>query len=134
MNRTILVLAAVVLFVTSSISADTTNPIISSSYKVNMTKITKVNTFCLAIAKGDYTMVEKLIEMGTNVNEYSHGKTPLMYAARYNRVEIAKLLIANGAKIKSKDTKGQTALRYAELANANAVVTLIKSVKKKRKA
>ena len=78
MKRTFLILAAVVLFVTNPISAntETTSPVIPASYKVQVTKIKKVNAFCQAIAKGDYDMVKKLIEMGSDVNEYSHEKTP----------------------------------------------------------
>ena len=72
-----------------------------NTYKVTKTKITNVEPFCISIVEGNYEMVKKMIELGSNVNESSHGLTPLMYAARYNKVEIAKLLIANGARIKS---------------------------------
>jgi len=51
--------------------------------------------------------------------------TPLMYAARQNRVEIVKLLITNGADLKTKSKKGHTALKYAEMSNAHDAVQII---------
>ena len=78
------------------------------NYKIEVTEITKVSPLCLAISKGDIATVKKFIELGSNVNEKSRGMTPLMYAARYNKAEIIKLLIANGAKLKIKDDKGFT--------------------------
>lgn len=47
-----------------------------------------------------------------------NGLTPLMIAARYNKVEIMKLLIAKGAKVEEKTTFGADALKYAQLSNA----------------
>lgn len=95
------------------------------THKVEVTKITNVNPFCIAIAKGDYVTVQKLIELGEDVNAKSNGMTPLMYAARFNRVEIAKLLLANGANAKLKCNKGYTAKKYAEMSNAKEAMALI---------
>jgi len=53
----------------------------------------------------------------------------LMYAARYNKVEIVKLLLANGAKSNVKDDKGFTALKHAELSNASETVEILKAHK-----
>lgn len=78
-----------------------------------------VSALNVAISKGDINTVKKLVEYGADVNEKSNGMTPLMIAARYNKVEIIKFLIANGAKLKVKDDNGYTALKYAELSNAN---------------
>jgi ankyrin repeat protein len=52
--------------------------------------------------------------------------TPLMVAARYDRVEILKILLSNGAKLNAKDEKGFTALKHAELSNANGAVQFLK--------
>ncbi|GAA4270719.1 ankyrin repeat domain-containing protein [Aquimarina gracilis] len=101
------------------------------SHKVERVRIPNVSPFCLSIAKGDYEMVKKMIELGTEVNKVSGGMTPLMYAARYNRVEIIKLLIANGAKVKTRDNQGFTALKYAELSGANEAMKLLADLKKK---
>lgn len=85
---------------------------------VSVTSVTKVNPFCIAIAKGDFETVKKMIQFGENVNKTSNGKTPLMYAARYNRVEIASLLLENGAKLDIKDNEGHTAIDYAKVSKA----------------
>lgn len=101
------------------------------TYKVEKTEVVNVSPFCISIAKGDYEMVKKMVELGTEVNKTSEGMTPLMYAARYNRVEIIKLLVANGAEINVKDKKGFTALKYAELSGADNAKTLLLELKKK---
>ena len=83
----------------------------------------------MAIAKGDTETAKKIIEYGASVNERSNGMTPLMIAARYNNCEIIKVLIDNGADSKTKDEKGLTALKYAELSNAKEAVELLKATK-----
>ncbi|MFV8344208.1 ankyrin repeat domain-containing protein [Flavobacterium sp. XS2P39] len=82
---------------------------------------------CVAICKGDINLVKKLIDYGADVNEKSNGLTPLMMAARYNKVEIIKLLLAKGAQIKEKNDIGITALKYAELSNAKEAVAFLKA-------
>ena len=95
------------------------------------TEITSVSPFCISIAKGDFEMVKKMIELGTEVNKVSKGMTPLMYAARYNRVDIIKLLVENGAKLNAKDKKGFNAIKYAEQAGAKEAKMLLTELKKK---
>ncbi len=82
----------------------------------------KVNTFCMAIVKGDIDTVKKMIALGQDVNEKSNGKTPAMYAARYNKVEILKVLVKNGANLSKKCDQGHTAKDYAKLSNAQDVL------------
>ena len=59
----------------------------------------------MSIIKGDFETAKKLIDMGADINAKSNGLTPVMYAAKYNRTDILKLLIAKGANLKSKDSK-----------------------------
>lgn len=80
----------------------------------------------VAIVKGDLKTVKKFVEYGSDVNEVSNGLTPLMVAARYNQVEIINFLLKSGAKVKAKDEKGLTALKYAEMSNATAAATALK--------
>jgi len=80
----------------------------------------------IAICKGDIQTVKKLIEYGTDVNQASNGLTPLMYAARYNKVDIIKLLLAKGARLNVKNELGFTALKYAEISKANEAIQLLK--------
>lgn len=86
----------------------------------------EVTPLCNAIFKGDIATVKKFIEYGANVNETFNGMTPLMFAARYNKVEILKLLLEKGANTNAKDKKGFTALQYAQLSNATDAVAILK--------
>ena len=86
----------------------------------------EVTPLCNAIIKGDIATVKKFIEYGANVNETFNGMTPLMFAARYNKVEILKLLLEKGANTDAKDEKGFTALQYAQLSNAIDAVAILK--------
>ena len=97
--------------------------------KLVITTNKAISPLCQAIAKGDLQTVKKMVEFGSDINQTSNGMTPLMYAARYNKVEIVKLLLANGAKSNVKDDKGFTALKHAELSNASETVEILKAHK-----
>lgn len=100
-------------------NANFNNQKYSISKELTETKTFNVSPFCMAIVKGDFETVKKLIAMGADVNAKSNGLTPLMYAAKYNRIEILNLLIDKGVNLKAKDSKkGYTALKFAELSNA----------------
>ncbi|MBC8753485.1 ankyrin repeat domain-containing protein [Kordia sp. YSTF-M3] len=118
MKKTIFMIALIVGASFTTANATEGNNETATSNEVTVTTVVKVNPFCIAIAKGDFDTVKKMIQFGENVNKTSNGKTPLMYAARYNRVEIASLLLKNGAKLDSKDKNGHTAIDYAKLSKA----------------
>lgn len=90
-----------------------------------------VSTFCKLITAGNYDAVKAMIENGTNINRKSTGLTPLMFAARYNKVEIVKLLIKKGAKLKVKSDRGYTALDYAKISKAHEAYKVIEEALKK---
>jgi len=98
--------------------------------KLVITANKDITPLCQAITKGDFETVKKLVEFGTDVNTTSNGMTPLMFAARYNKVEIVKLLLNNGANSYMKDSKGFTALKHAQLSNATESAEVLKSYKK----
>ena len=85
---------------------------------------------CIAISKNDNATAIKIIEYGADVNERFNGMTPLMYAARYNNVEMIKMLLEKGADSSIKDSRGNTALKHAEASKANEALAYLKSVKK----
>ena len=85
------------------------------------------STLAIAISKGEIETVKQFIESGTKVNKKLNGLTPLMYAARYNKVEIIKYLLLKGADCNIKDGHGFTALKHAELSNANEAIAILKS-------
>ena len=90
-----------------------------------------VNTFCKLITAGNYDAVKAMIDSGTDINKKSMGMTPLMFAARYNKVNIVKLLISKGAKLKVKSNKGYTALKYAKISKAHETYkVLVKALDK----
>lgn len=96
-------------------------PLVTNSTSENLSvikKVTEVDAFCKLIQQGNFEAVKGMIEAGTDVNKKSSGMTPLMYAARQNRVEITKLLIANSADLKAKSDRGFTAKEYAEMSKA----------------
>ena len=89
------------------------------------TEIKAASPFHLSIVKGDLATVQKLISLGSDVNEKWNGLTPAMYAARYNKTEILELLIIHGANLKAKCDRGHTALDYAKLSNATEAKEMI---------
>ena len=82
-------------------------------------------SFCKAIIKGDINRVQEMIDAGENLDKKYLGKTPLHYAARYNRPEILKLLIKKGANLKKRCDQGFTVKKYAEMANAAEVIAIL---------
>jgi len=124
MKKIILSIALLSIILVSAKNETSNNHFKTASLTYSMS----VNAFCKLIQMGDFETVKSLIEDGIDVNKKSTGLTPLMFAARHNKVEIAKLLIKNGAKLKVKsDRRKITALKWAELSGANAVHKVIKT-------
>lgn len=128
MKKTVIIIAIALGFSVTSLNAKNTVANLSNYEKV-ISKVT-VSPFCTSIAKGDFETVKKLIELGADVNKKSNGMTPLMYAAKYNRVEIIKLLVEQGAKIDAKSDSGHTAFKYAEMSNAQDALKTISHLEK----
>lgn len=62
---------------------------------------------------GHQNIVEYLIKMGANVNEYdTEGLPPLWYALKINHTEMAKYLILTGADLLSYDVKTEKSTYY----------------------
>ena len=116
---------------TSNLNTEITSVVSERTYS------TEISTFCKLITEGNLDAVQSMIKAGTDVNQKSKGMTPLMYAARYNKVEIVKLLIANGADLKTRSDKGYNALKYAKISKAHDTYKIIseamESKKKKKK-
>ncbi len=140
MKKLILSLALATSLMLSATSAD--HALNTPSIEMTKTVLnTEVSTFVKLITKGDLDAVKSMIAAGTDVNKKSKGMTPLMYAARYNKTEIATLLIQYGANLKIKSDRGYTALDYAKMSKAKDTYKLISEAletqklerKKKRK-
>ncbi|KIC01248.1 ankyrin [Flavobacterium sp. JRM] len=85
----------------------------------------------VAISRGDIDTVKKFVEYGANVNKVLDGMSPLMAAARYNQVEIMEFLVSKGAELTTKNEKGYTALKYAEVSKAKEAAAFLKTILKK---
>ncbi len=129
MKKLILTLAILTSALTFA-NTHSTNPNLEGKFNLI---VTNVNSFCKLIQMGDYDTVKTLIEEGVDVNQKSTGLTPLMFAARHNRADIAILLIEHGANLKAKSDKGYTALKYAQLSNASDVYEVIEKALETKK-
>ncbi|MGQ7944108.1 ankyrin repeat domain-containing protein [Flavobacterium sp. WC2509] len=125
MKKSIIYLGVALITATGVVSASNLNSFSNTSYEVKSHE--NVSPLSIAIYKGDLNIVKKFVEYGADVNEQSNGLSPLMVAARYNKVEIIKYLLSKGAKLDVKDEYGFTALKYAELSKANDAIQLLKS-------
>ncbi len=124
MRKTMLFVMATVMLGVTGVSAESNNEVnlLENSAYVEMAEI---NSFCKAIIQGDITTVKKLIELGEDVNQKSLGMTPAIFAARYNKAEILKLLIKHGADLRIKSERGYSIAKYAESANAADALAVI---------
>lgn len=126
MKKTIIISAIALGISIVSLNAETS--VIDSKAIEIATKKSAVSPFCMSIVKGDIDTFKKLIDLGADVNEKSNGMTPAMYAAKFNKVEILKILVAKGAKLDAKSEKGYTVQKYAELSNAKDILVYLEGL------
>jgi len=74
-----------------------------------------------AIKGGHLLVVQFLIKQKADITLESNGKTPIMYSAKYGRLEIAKYLVAQGADPKKRNSKGRNAVDYAKRYNQSTL-------------
>ncbi len=126
MRKTILLVAAICCMAVTGIYAN------NDDFKEvrSAAALAEINPFCKAIMQGDLATVQRLIELGENVNQKSLGKTPAIFAARYNRADILQVLIDHGADLSITCEKGFTARKHATLSNAQAALEVLENAKK----
>lgn len=129
MKKTIILSAIALSCSLVSVNAENVNELTNSAIE---TAVKEKSPFHMSIVKGDVETVQKLIELGQDVNEKWNGLTPAMYAAKFNRTEVLAVLIDNGANLKTKCDKGYTALEYAEQSNAQAAQVVIEGELEKK--
>lgn len=77
------------------------------------TGLIELGHFSLLCQTGQTELVQKEIE-SSDVDERSvRGSTPLMHAAWYGHIEVAQILIKNGANINLQNERGNTAIHFA---------------------
>lgn len=125
MRKTIL---AVATFCTLAVGGASAMELSNDNFpKVSAVVSADISSFCKAVMQGDLETVKKLIELGEDVNQKSLGMAPIHFAARYNKVEVLKTLIDNGADLRLKCDKGFTAVKYAELSNAQEALAVLEN-------
>lgn len=126
MKKTVLiVIAAGLLAIPNSNAFEQAKENVTES--ITFSEKVEISTFCKAIMKGDIATVKRLIELGEDVNKKSLGMTPAIFAARYNKAEILKVLIKHGADLSLRSDKGYTIKKHAELSNATEVLEVLAS-------
>ena len=98
---------------------------------VNNVQTVEVSPLCKAVATGNLDEVKRLIENGVDVNKRSNGMQPIHYAAKFNRVEIIKVLITAGSDIHKTCEKGYTPLSHARMSKAKDAELFLKRFKKR---
>lgn len=124
--KNLIIYLGITLMAFTSVSFAFNTTVIGNQKKLNILSESP-SALAIAISKGEIEIVKQFIESGTKVNKKLNGLTPLMYAARYNKVEIIKYLLQKGANRDIKDSQGFTALNYAELSNAYEAIAVLKS-------
>jgi len=124
MKNSISILFFISVFAMSGVYANTAGTTLASDLNISQTN-DQISSLCKAAMKGDVDQVRSLIALGEELNEKSLGLTPAMYAARYNRAEVLKVLLLNGANLNIKSEKGYTAKEYATMSNAKDVLVII---------
>lgn len=79
----------------------------------------------LAIKMKSTRIFQKLIDNKADLEKICDGKTPLMFAAKYGDLAMAKKLLENGAKKETVTDKGFTALDYAKKYNQPELIKLL---------
>ena len=128
MKKSVVVLALALGFSVANLNA--LNKVTSLETAVNVKKNVEVSPLCKAVAIGDIAAVRILIKQGADVNLKSNGLRPIHYAAKYNRVELIKVLLTAGSEVHATCDNGYTALGHAKNANATDAVLFLKRFKK----
>ncbi len=126
MKKSIVYLGVALLAFTNVSLASNSNFL--EAAKIVTTAYEGVKPFSAAIIKGDVEAVKKFIEYGVNVNEKSNGMSPFDVCSTLQQGGNHKNFIGKRSQSHAKDEKGLTALKYAQLSNANDAVLILKQV------
>ena len=106
---------------------DTVGMLIQAGADVTIANRYGVTPISLACINGSVSIIERLLEAGADPNRMlPGGETALMTAARTDRAEATKLLIAHGAHVDAQeDTRNQTALMWAAAEGNAGVISVL---------
>ena len=83
----------------------------------------------LAIKMNSLSCFNLLLDKNANTETSCTGKSPLMYAAKYGKLDFAKKLVEKGAIVTAKNKKGRTPLEYAKKYNRSTLVDYLSTIK-----
>jgi ankyrin repeat protein len=106
---------------------DAVKLLLSLNADVNAQDLSGNTALMGAAFKGLPAMAELLILHKANVNKtnFNHA-SPLTFAATFGQLEIARQLLRHGADKTLRDSRGKTALEYAEMQENSAMIDLLK--------
>ena len=81
--------------------------------------------FYYAAAQGDVNLVQTLLAQGMSADIVAFDESMLIRAAQFGQVEVARLLLANGANVNYRDPTGYTALTSAVEEGSIEMVNLL---------
>lgn len=129
MKKSVVILALALGFSISNLNASNVN--LASDENNVIVQTHEVSPLCKAVATGNTEEVKRLLNNGADVNAKSNGMMPIHYAAKFNRVEIIKLLITAGSEIHKPCDLGYTALGLAKISKAVDAEQFLKRFKDK---
>lgn len=92
---------------------------------------TSYSLFAISIRMDKTKIFETLLANKADLNKVCNDKTPLMYAAKYGKLEAAKALVKAGADLKVVNQDKETALDYAIKYKNKELETYLASLKTK---
>ena len=76
----------------------------------------------LSIKYGSEKVFAKCLELEADLNQICEDKTPLIYAIKYDKMEMFEVLLEKGADKTMKTKRGKTALQYAKKYERSAFI------------
>jgi len=82
----------------------------------------------LSIKGNAINCLKVLLDQKVDLEKVCTSKTPLMYAVKYGKLEMVKVLIRAGASVKTKTESGKTALDYAKKYDQGEIESYLQSL------
>jgi ankyrin repeat protein len=95
--------------------------------------VTLDHLLLLACERDELAACVTLVDIGANVNMKTKCNTPLLHIAIYNgNIRMVMFLLDKGADVETTDEEGNTALAIAERTGDNAIIQILKILKKEK--
>ncbi len=101
---------------------------LNNCYMINDTSY---GLLAMAIKSNAKNCLKGLLKEGVNIEKNCESKTPLLYAVKYGKLKMLKLLVESGANYNVVTRKGRTAKDYAKKYKQNDVLNYLISLEGK---